>query len=142
MFWNKRKVELTELTEKEREQIIKEVQKEILDSSNVRFQLLRPKTTNYKDPNAMPVLINVSDDPDDPKQLQDMEIICEDYPLKMPMILYNQGDITPVMSASPMIVFQNDLYGIYQFVQVDKDLINIFVLYAGDPTLSPLAKYI
>ena len=99
---------------------------------------------DYKNPNATPKTIKVKDQDNKEKEIQEMEIICTDYPLKIPMILYNCSEAHDVNAGKPMIVFKGDLYGIYNFTQVGKVkgqfVINIFVLYAGDPKISSITK--
>jgi len=105
----------------------------------VRFQLLEAKRENPENPNSPPAMINVSDDPNNPKMVQDLEILCKNYPLKMPIMIFNQGEIgVPV--GVPLIVYDDKLFTVYNFTQVNDKLINIFVMYAGDPKISPICK--
>jgi hypothetical protein len=100
----------------------------------IRYQLIIAKNKD-----GFPEMINVSDDPSNPKMVQDMDIICKDYPLNIPIMIFNQGELgVPV--GSPLLVFNDQLYSVYNFTQVEERLINIFVLPAGDPKLSPIAK--
>ena len=110
-----------------------------LFKNKTRYQLLRPKQIDFKDSTSPAVMREIQTDKEK-KEVQDMEIICKDFKLKIPIILYNQNEARMMDAANPFIVHDGNLYGIYSFIQVEKNLVNIFVMYAGTPENSPICN--
>lgn len=116
----------------------------------VRYQLLRPSVLgDYKDPEVGPKFkqVGIDEKTGYPKKLQDFDIICKDYPLAMPIILFNQSVAHDVIMGQPTLVYKGDLYAIHTFCQaktpgtsLGEIVVNIFVIYAGDPEISTITK--
>lgn len=114
----------------------------------VRYQLLRAKSSDYK-AGGTPSLVEVETTNDsgkkENKSVQEMEIIDIDFPLCMPIILYNQDKYRLVDAGQPFLVYNNELYAIYNFTQLEIDknneiVVNIWVMYVAPANNSQLAK--
>jgi hypothetical protein len=119
-----------------------------MEDLNIRYQLLRAKSTDYKT-GGTPVLIDVETEEKGQKvtkQIQEMEIIDRDYPLCMPILLYNAEQSSQVMAGQPLLVHNDELYAIYNFTQLEMNLdlrevvVNIWVMYVSEAKKSQLTK--
>jgi hypothetical protein len=110
-----------------------------LFKKKTRYQLIRPKQIDFKDSTSQAIMKTVING-EEKKTVQDMEIICKDFKLEIPIILYNQNETRMMDAANPFIIHDGNLYGIYTFIQVEPNLVNIFVMYAGNPESSPICN--
>ncbi len=115
----------------------------------IRYQLLRAKSGNYKEPTSQASLIHIESVDESGKRkitpVQEMEVICTDYPLEMPLVVYNEMMLREVVAGQPFLVYNGELYAIYNFIQLEENteneiVINIWVLYVCEAENSQLTK--
>ena len=106
-----------------------------------KYNLIRPKSDNYKKEQPEMEMAAFINESGETTMVADFEVFYENYPLKIPMVIYDEKIPHIADPLPPYIRVNNELWVIRGFIQVGLHKVNIHCGYCGITEGLPMTKW-